>query len=86
MCDECGRSICAEMCPNYGGRSAEGGRSRGRCPICDAIIREKEPTSLRGGRAVCESCGEIMGSLRDIRYKMLYNARRAISKERRVND
>lgn len=87
MCSECGRSICPEACPNYNGQgSFGGGRSWGRCPICDAIINNEETVKLHGDRVVCDSCGELIGELKAIRYKILYNARRAMLNERRVND
>ena len=88
MCNECGRSICAEACPNYSGASRRG-RSWGRCPICDAVIaatEEYETLSTHGGRAVCGGCGRLIGELKAIRYKLLYNARRAMLSERRIDD
>ena len=87
MCNECGRSICVSVCPNYSGQKSFGrGRSWGRCPICDAIIDNEEAVKLHGGRAVCNSCGELIDELEAIRYKILYNARREMLKGRRVND
>ena len=86
MCSECGRSVCADGCPNYDGRSFGRGRSWGRCPICDAIITDEDAKSSFEGRALCTDCGTLIGELKAIRYKILYNARRAMLKERRVND
>lgn len=64
MCQECGRVFCANMCPNYGGRSAERGRPRGVCHGCGQSLYPNEPVHRHGRLILCEDCHRLRQSSR----------------------